>query len=85
MRWLSSPLVVDHCVCTYMKTRFCSLSGTSYLPIRRCKVDMTSRNWALDLSKELIMAVMFPRIAAKKMAPVMTITLANTFSRIVSG
>mmetsp|Transcript_84394 Transcript_84394/g.168518 ORF Transcript_84394/g.168518 Transcript_84394/m.168518 type:complete len:296 (+) Transcript_84394:727-1614(+) len=44
IRWLSRPFVVDHCVCTYMKTRFCNLAGTSYLPINRCNVDMISRN-----------------------------------------
>mmetsp|Transcript_71273 Transcript_71273/g.195302 ORF Transcript_71273/g.195302 Transcript_71273/m.195302 type:complete len:251 (-) Transcript_71273:462-1214(-) len=85
MRWLSKPFVVDHCVCTYMKTRFCSLAGTSYLPIKRCSVDMMSRNCALDLSNELIIAVMLPRMAAKTMAPATTIRLAKAFSTIVSG
>ena len=57
----------------------------AHLAISRCSVDMTSRSCAFDLSNELIIAVMLPRMAAKKMAPVITITDANTFSRIVSG
>lgn len=85
MRWLSRPFVVDHCVCTYMKTRFCNLAGTSYFPMSRCNVDMMSRNCALDLSKELIIAVMLPRMAANMMAPMTTMALATTFSTIVSG
>ena len=51
----------------------------------RCSVDMMSRSCALDLSKELIIAVILPRMAAKTMAPVTTMSDAKIFSRMVSG
>ena len=55
------------------------------MPMRRCNVDMMSRSCALDLSNELIMAVMLPRIAANIIAPTTTTIDAMIFSRMVSG
>jgi len=46
---------------------------------------MMSRSCAFDLSNELIIAVMLPKMAANMIAPTTTMTDAKNFSRIVSG